>query len=73
VLYLSRPSDLWVSLVQISISLNKDEPETPLTDLMKKLGVEKIREVLGSYVGFLKTGEWTRTQFWFWFSQSKIL
>uniref|UniRef100_A0A8C2XE39 Activator of 90 kDa heat shock protein ATPase homolog 1 n=1 Tax=Cyclopterus lumpus TaxID=8103 RepID=A0A8C2XE39_CYCLU len=41
--------------LDISVSLNKDEPETPLTDLMKKLGVEKIREVLGSYVGFLKT------------------
>ncbi|TNN27274.1 Activator heat shock protein ATPase 1 [Liparis tanakae] len=58
---------------KISVSLNKDEPETPLTDLMKKLGVEKIREVLGSYVGFLKTGEWTRTRFWFKFTQGMIL
>lgn len=43
--------------VQISVSLNKDEPETPLTNLMKTKGAEKVREALGSYVGFLKTGE----------------
>lgn len=44
--------------VQISISLNKDEPETPLIGLMKTKGADKIREALGSYVGFLKTGIW---------------
>lgn len=43
--------------VQISVSLNKDEPETPLANLMKTKGAEKVREALGSYVGFLKTGE----------------
>ncbi|XP_068456415.1 activator of 90 kDa heat shock protein ATPase homolog 1b isoform X2 [Clinocottus analis] len=41
--------------LDISVSLNKDEPESSLSGLMRKLGVEKIREVLGSYVGFLKT------------------
>ncbi|KAM7376376.1 hypothetical protein PAMP_006117 [Pampus punctatissimus] len=41
--------------LDIGVSLNKDEPETPLTSLMKTKGVEKIREVLGSYVGFLKS------------------
>lgn len=41
---------------QISIALNKDEPDTPLTALMKTKGAEKIREALGSYVGFLKSG-----------------
>lgn len=41
---------------QISVSLNKDEPETPLLALMKTKGMDKIREALGSYVGFLKTG-----------------
>lgn len=41
---------------QISISLNKDEPDTALVHLMKTKGAEKIREALGSYVGFLKTG-----------------
>lgn len=51
-----------VVFVQICVSLNKDEPETPLTNLMKSKGVEKIREALGSYVGFLKTGEWRLPQ-----------
>ncbi|XP_068574100.1 activator of 90 kDa heat shock protein ATPase homolog 1b [Cebidichthys violaceus] len=41
--------------LDISVSLNKDEPETPLTNLMRKRGADKIREALGSYVGFLKT------------------
>ena len=43
--------------VQISVLLNKDEPETPLTDLMKTKGAEKIRNALGSYIEDLKTGE----------------
>lgn len=55
-----RPS--CVVFVQISVSLNKDEPETPLTILMRTKGAEKIREALGSYVGFLKTGEWKRSR-----------
>lgn len=42
---------------QISIALNKDEPDTPLTALMKTKGADKIREALGSYVGFLKSGQ----------------
>ncbi|KAM4625533.1 activator of 90 kDa heat shock protein ATPase homolog 1-like [Polymixia lowei] len=41
--------------LDITITLNKDEPETPLTALMKTKGSDKIREALGSYVGFLKT------------------
>ncbi|CAL8273770.1 unnamed protein product [Merluccius merluccius] len=41
--------------LDINITLNKDEPETPLTALMKTRGAERLREVLGSYVGFLKT------------------
>lgn len=44
-------------LSQITVSLNKDEPETLLTNLMKTKGAEKVREALGSYVGFLKTGK----------------
>lgn len=43
-------------VLQISVTLNKDEPDTPLINLMKAEGAEKIREVLGSYVGLLKTG-----------------
>lgn len=46
-----------VILFQISVMLNKDEPDTPLINLMKTKGAEKIREALGSYVGLLKTGE----------------
>lgn len=42
--------------MQISVALNKDEPETPLVHLMKSKGAEKIRQALGSYVGFLKSG-----------------
>lgn len=41
--------------LDISVSLNKDEPDTPLMKLMKTKGAEKVREALGSYVGFLKT------------------
>jgi len=42
--------------VQISVSLNKDEPDTALISLMRTKGADKVRTVLGSYVGFLKTG-----------------
>lgn len=42
---------------QISVALNKDEPDTPLTALMKTKGADKIREALGSYVDFLKSGQ----------------
>ncbi|XP_019732759.1 activator of 90 kDa heat shock protein ATPase homolog 1 [Hippocampus comes] len=41
--------------LDISVALNKDEPETPLVHLMKSKGAEKIRQALGSYVGFLKS------------------
>ncbi|KAJ0062888.1 hypothetical protein NL108_008219, partial [Boleophthalmus pectinirostris] len=41
--------------LDISVSLNKDEPDTPLMKLMKTKGVDKVREALGSYVGYLKT------------------
>jgi len=41
--------------LDISVSLTKDEPETPLTSLMRREGVQKVRVALGSYVGFLKT------------------
>lgn len=43
-------------LLQISISLNKDEPETSLLALMKTKGADKIRETLGTYVDLMKTG-----------------
>lgn len=46
-----------LTCVQISITLNKEEPATPLAALMKTRGADRLREVLGSYVGFLKTGQ----------------
>lgn len=48
-----RPS---CGLLQISVSLNKDEPETSLLALMRTKGADKIRETLGTYVSLLKTG-----------------
>ncbi|XP_030642276.1 activator of 90 kDa heat shock protein ATPase homolog 1b [Chanos chanos] len=41
--------------LDISVTLCKDEPETPLLTLMKTEGVDKVRAALGSYLGFLKT------------------
>ncbi|CAL8283130.1 unnamed protein product [Lota lota] len=41
--------------LDINITLNKDEPDTPLATLMKTGGAERLRAALGSYVGFLKT------------------
>ncbi|XP_004554803.3 activator of 90 kDa heat shock protein ATPase homolog 1b [Maylandia zebra] len=41
--------------LDISVSLNKDEPDTLLMNLMKTKGVDKFRDALQSYVGFLKT------------------
>lgn len=41
--------------LDINITLNKEESDTPLTALMRTRGAELLREVLGSYVGFLKT------------------
>ncbi|KAG7251532.1 hypothetical protein CRUP_010994, partial [Coryphaenoides rupestris] len=42
--------------LDINITLNKEEPDTPLAALMKTRGADRLREALGSYVGFLKTG-----------------
>ncbi|CAL8315233.1 unnamed protein product [Lota lota] len=41
--------------LDISVSLCKDEPITPLLQLMKKEGVEKVRKALGEYVTLLKS------------------
>ncbi|KAI1895406.1 hypothetical protein AGOR_G00105960 [Albula goreensis] len=41
--------------LDISVTLCKDEPETPLKVLMKNEGTNKIRSALGSYLGYLKT------------------
>uniref|UniRef100_A0A3P9AZZ4 Activator of HSP90 ATPase activity 1 n=1 Tax=Maylandia zebra TaxID=106582 RepID=A0A3P9AZZ4_9CICH len=49
--------------LDISVSLNKDEPDTLLMNLMKTKGVDKFRDALQSYVGFLKTGELTNSKF----------
>lgn len=43
-------------IFQISVFLCKDQPNTPLLDLMKKSGVQEIRRVLGDYVRQLKSG-----------------
>ncbi|XP_031437036.1 activator of 90 kDa heat shock protein ATPase homolog 1a isoform X2 [Clupea harengus] len=41
--------------LDISIGLCKDEPQTPLADLMKKEGARAVRLALGSYISLLKT------------------
>ncbi|XP_041814902.1 activator of 90 kDa heat shock protein ATPase homolog 1-like [Chelmon rostratus] len=41
--------------LDISVSLCKDQPNTPLLDLMKKSGVQEVRRVLGDYVRQLKS------------------
>ncbi|XP_062406979.1 activator of 90 kDa heat shock protein ATPase homolog 1a [Sardina pilchardus] len=41
--------------LDISVALGKDEPLTPLADLMKKDGEKKIRIALGSYITHLKS------------------
>lgn len=41
--------------LDITVTLCKDEPNTPLVDLMKKEGIKKVRTALGSYIGHLKT------------------
>lgn len=43
-------------IVQISVSLGKDQPNTPLLDLMKRTGTQEVRRVLGDYVRQLKSG-----------------
>ncbi|XP_076010476.1 activator of 90 kDa heat shock protein ATPase homolog 1-like [Genypterus blacodes] len=41
--------------LDISVSLCKDQPSTPLLDLMKRRGVPEVRQVLGNYVKQLKS------------------
>ncbi|KAJ8274933.1 hypothetical protein COCON_G00095580 [Conger conger] len=41
--------------LDISASLSKDEPDTPLLALMRKEGVQAVRSALGGYLGHLKT------------------
>lgn len=49
-------------IVQISVSLGKDQPNTPLLDLMKRTGTKEIQRVLGDYVRQLKSGLLPRMQ-----------
>lgn len=41
--------------LDISVSLCKDQPNTPLLNLMRKSGVQEVRRVLGEYVHQLKS------------------
>ncbi|KAM9338915.1 activator of 90 kDa heat shock protein ATPase homolog 1-like isoform 2-T2 [Symphorus nematophorus] len=41
--------------LDISVSLCKDQPSTPLLDLMRTRGVQEVRRVLGDYVHQLKS------------------
>ncbi|XP_036942839.1 activator of 90 kDa heat shock protein ATPase homolog 1-like [Acanthopagrus latus] len=41
--------------LDISVSLGKDQPNTPLLDLMKRTGTKEIQRVLGDYVRQLKS------------------
>ncbi|XP_030576794.1 activator of 90 kDa heat shock protein ATPase homolog 1a [Archocentrus centrarchus] len=41
--------------LDISVALCKDQPNTPLLDLMKRSGVPEVRRVLGEYVQQLKS------------------
>ncbi|XP_069028767.1 activator of 90 kDa heat shock protein ATPase homolog 1a [Embiotoca jacksoni] len=41
--------------LDISVSLCKDQPETPLLNLMRRTGVKEVRRVLGQYVHQLKS------------------
>ncbi|XP_047244997.1 activator of 90 kDa heat shock protein ATPase homolog 1-like [Girardinichthys multiradiatus] len=41
--------------LDISVSLCKDQPSTPLLDLMKRSGIKEVRMVLGQYVHDLKS------------------
>lgn len=42
--------------LQISVSLCKDQPNTPLLNLMRRTGVPEVRRVLGNYINQLKSG-----------------
>ncbi|XP_061602807.1 activator of 90 kDa heat shock protein ATPase homolog 1-like [Cololabis saira] len=41
--------------LDISVSLCKDQPSTPLLDLMRRSGVKEVRRILGEYVRQLKS------------------
>lgn len=41
--------------LDITVSLCKDQPNTPLLNLMKKSGVQEVRRVLGEYVHQLRS------------------
>ncbi|GLD72036.1 BTB/POZ domain-containing protein 6-B-like protein [Lates japonicus] len=41
--------------LDISVSLCKDQPDTPLLDLMRRTGVPEVRRILGEYVHQLKS------------------
>ncbi|XP_041831524.1 activator of 90 kDa heat shock protein ATPase homolog 1-like [Melanotaenia boesemani] len=41
--------------LDISVSLCKDQPSTPLLDLMRRTGIKEVRKVLGEYVHQLKS------------------
>ncbi|KAG8562020.1 hypothetical protein GDO81_015562 [Engystomops pustulosus] len=43
------------SEVEVRVSLAKDEPDTNLITLMRKSGVQQIREVVAQYISTLKT------------------
>lgn len=43
-------------VLQISVNLSKDQPATPLLDLMRSRGVQEVRKALGQYVQQLKSG-----------------
>ena len=48
--------ETYYTLLQISVSLCKDQPNTPLLDLMRRTGVLEVQRVLGEYVHQLKSG-----------------
>ncbi|XP_063804276.1 activator of 90 kDa heat shock protein ATPase homolog 1 [Pseudophryne corroboree] len=43
------------SEVEVRVSLAKDEPDTNLLELMRKKGVQRLREVVAQYISTLKT------------------
>ncbi|TKS65110.1 Activator of 90 kDa heat shock protein ATPase -like protein 1 [Collichthys lucidus] len=53
VLNLSDENDM--DDLDISVSLCKDQPDTPLLNLMKKTGVNEVRRVLGEYIRQLRS------------------
>ncbi|KAK2855776.1 hypothetical protein Q5P01_004511 [Channa striata] len=41
--------------LDISVSLHKDQPNTPLLDLMKRSGIQEVRKILGEFIHQLKS------------------